>query len=341
MPVTTTAAGAATIFRCVNAGGLTLTVLDHGATLIGMRVPDRDGHFDEVTLGFADVGQYLDPHPYFGSTVGRYANRIAGARYELDGDVVRLEANEGPNHLHGGTRGFARQRWEATPFEEPAECGVRFAYESPSGEGGYPGTVAAEAIYSLTDENEMLMSYAATSDAPTPINLTNHAYWNLGGREHASPVLDHELTVHADRFLPVTSEQVPTGEIAAVFGTAMDFTESKPIGQDLGALPDERVGYDHCFVLRHRAAMAPAARLADPASGRVMDVVTSQPGLQVYTGNNLNGSGAHGGFHRFAGLCLETQHFPDSPNRPEFPSTILYPGERYAQMTIHRFSVEN
>lgn len=318
-----------------------MVVLDHGATLASVRVPDRDGAFDDVTLGFSDLAKLLGPHPYFGSTVGRFANRIADARFQLDGAAHRLEANDGPNHLHGGSQGFARRHWQATPFETADECGVRLAYESADGESGYPGAVAAEVIYALSDSNELRMSYGATADAPTPINLVNHAYWNLAGRDAGATVLGHELTVFADRFLPVTAAQIPTGDIEEVAGTPMDFREAKEVGRDLEDIPDVRVGYDHCYVLRHREALAPAARLSDPVSGRVMEVVTSQPGIQVYTGNNLSGSEAHGGFSRFAGICLETQHFPDSPNRPEFPSTILAPGEKYAQMTIHRFSVEN
>lgn len=320
---------------------MTLELLDHGATLTSMRTPDRDGTIEEITLGFSDPARFLGPHPYFGSTVGRFANRIANAAFSLEGTVHRLEANDGPNHLHGGTAGFARQRWEATPFETADECGVRFEYESARGEGGYPATVNAEVIYALTDDDELRISHGATSDAPTPINLTNHTYWNLTGTANESPVLNHTLAVFADRYLPVTAAQIPTGEIAEVAGTPMDFREAKEIGRDLGGISDMRVGYDHCYVLRHREALAAAARLADPGSGRVMEVRTSQPGLQVYSGNNLNGSETHAGFERFAGVCLETQHFPDSPNRPEFPSTILAPGEHYAHMTIHRFSVEN
>lgn len=333
--------GKVTAFSCTNREGLSLEVIDHGATVTAVRVPDRDGNLDDITLGFADLASYLGPHPYFGSTVGRFANRIANASFPLDGEVYRLSVNNGPNHLHGGERNFARVAWQATPFETADESGVVFEYVSPNGEEGYPGRVSAEAIYALTDDNELRMSYAATADAPTPINLTNHAYWNLAGRGNGATILGHELSVAADRYLPVSAAQIPTGEIDVVAGTPMDFREAKEIGRDIESIVDSRVGYDHCFVLRHRATLAQAAQVSDPASGRVMEVVTSQPGLQVYTGNNLNGSQAHGGFARFAGLCLEAQHFPDSPNRPEFPSTVLSPGERYAQMTIHRFSVKN
>ena len=341
MAVTTRVLGEVTAILCTNRDGLSLEVIDYGATVTSMRVPDRDGSLDDITLGFADLASYLGPHPYFGSTVGRFANRIADASFPLEGEVHRLSANNGPNHLHGGERSFARVPWRASPFETTDESGVVFEYVSPNGEEGYPGRVSAEAIYALTDDNELRMSFSATADAPTPINLTNHAYWNLAGRGSGSTILGHVLSVAADRYLPVTAAQIPTGEIEAVAGTPMDFREAKELSRDIESIVDTRVGYDHCFVLRHRATLAQAARVSDPASGRVMEVVTSQPGLQVYTGNNLNGSEAHGGFPRFAGLCLEAQHFPDSPNRPEFPSTVLSPGERYAQMTIHRFSVEN
>lgn len=341
MPVTTRAVGEITAFRCTNREGLALEVIDLGATITSVRVPDRDGAPGEVTLGFADLAGYLGPHPYFGSTVGRFANRIANASFTLDGNVHRLGANNAPNHLHGGERGFARVTWSATPFETADESGVVFGYQSPSGEEGYPGALTVEAIYALTDDNELRISYTATANASTPVNLTNHAYWNLAGRESGATILEHSLSVPADRYLPVTAAQIPTGEIAEVAGTPMDFRETREIGRDIEEISGTRVGYDHCFVLRHRETLAPAARLFDPSSGRVMEVVTSQPGLQVYSGNNLDGSDAHGGFTRFAGLCLETQHFPDSPNRPEFPTTVLSKGERYTQMTIHRFSVEN
>jgi aldose 1-epimerase len=325
------------LYTCRNRHGLSLELLTFGATLKSLSAPDRAGEFADVTLGFPTLGGYLQRHPYFGSTVGRFANRIAGATFTLDGVKYRLAANNGSNHLHGGEVGFDRAVWEAEAFESTEEGGVRFRYLSRDREERYPGNLSVEVVYTLTDENELRIAYSATTDAPTPINLTNHTYWNLAG---SGVVLDHLVQIEADRFLPVDDEQLPTGEIAPVAGTPMDFTVAKPVGADLEDLPGDRIGYDHCYVLRHRTALAPAARVADPVSGRVMEIVTSQPGLQLYTGNNLTGFEPHGGYGRFAGLCLETQHFPDSPNRPEFPSTILAPGEQYSQMTIHRFSVE-
>lgn len=324
-----------TRFTCRNRHDFTLQVMSWGATLTAMSVPDRRGTFTDVTLGFSSLDGYLGPHPYLGSTVGRFANRIARGRFTLEGREVVLETNDGPNHLHGGRTGFGRVLWTSEPFTTADEAGVIFSYTSVDGEDGYPGTVEAEVIYALNDADELQMSFAATADQPTPINLTNHAYWNLAG---AGDVLDHVVTLDADHFVPVDSFQIPTGDVLPVAGTPMDFRSPKPLGRDLYDLPGERVGYDHSYVLRQVSAVAPAARVVDSTSGRVMEVATSQPALHLYSGNNLNGSAAHGGHERFAGLCLEAQHYPDSPNQPQFPSTILYPGERYAQVTVHRFT---
>ncbi|MGI9647370.1 MAG: aldose epimerase family protein [Acidimicrobiia bacterium] len=322
-------------FAIGNAQGMSVELINLGATVKSVSVPDRDGQRSNVTLGFPSLDGYLGSHPYFGSTVGRFANRIAGGSFPLEGTVHRLALNDGPNHLHGGEVGFSHVVWTAEPFESDGEAGVRFEYHSPDGEERYPGNLTVEATYSLTEANELVMAFEATSDRPTPVNLINHAYWNLGG---AGDTLDHVLTIEADHYLPVDATQIPTGSIAPVAGTALDFTVAKPVGRDIDDVPGSRVGYDFCYVLRHRSAPAPAARLMHEGSGRVMEVITSQPGLQLYTGNNLTGFEPHGGFGRFAGLCLETQHFPDAPNRPEWPSTILGPGERYAHVTIHRFS---
>jgi aldose 1-epimerase len=327
---------AVSLYTCENHHGLSIELLNLGATVKSVAVPDRHGHFADVALGFSTLNGYLQRHPYFGSTVGRFANRIAGARFELDGTVHRLVANDGPNHLHGGEVGFDRALWAAEPFETHDESGVRFGYLSRDGEDRYPGNLQVEAFYALNDDNELRMSFSATTDAATPVNLTNHTYWNLAG---GGNVLEHELSVAADRYLPADEQHIPTGLIAPVDATPMDFTDPKALGRDIDDVAG--LGYDHSFVLRHRSAIAPAARLFDPGSGRVMEVATSQPGLHLYTGNNLSGFEPHGGFRRFAGVCLETQHFPDSPNRPQFPTTVLAPGEQYAQMTIHRFSVEN
>ena len=230
--------------------------------------------------------------------------------------------------------GFSRVVWEAEPFSTSDEAGVIFARTSPQGEDGYPGTLEVEVIYALSDAGELRMSFTATTDRVTPINLTNHAYWNLAGH---GTVLDHLVSIEADHYLPVDATQIPTGEIAPVAGTPMDFTAPKVLGRDLEEIPGDRRGYDHCFVLRHPVAVAPAARVEEPISGRVMEVATSQPGVQLYSGNNLNGSADHGGYQQFAGMCLEAQHYPDSPNQSHFPTVMLHPGERYAQLTVHRF----
>lgn len=321
------------LFTCTNRNGLVLELISYGATVKSVAVPDRHGTVGVITLGFPDLSGYLQRHPYFGSTVGRFANRIAGARFTLDGVTYRLAANNGPNHLHGGVVGFDRVVWDAEPFENGGRAGVTFRYVSPDGEEGYPGRLDVEATYELSDSDELTMSYRATADAPTPVNLTNHTYWNLGG---GGTILDHEVQIDADRYLPVDATQIPTGVIAPVADTPMDFTIPKPVGRELDDI--DRIGYDHCFVLRHRSRLAHAARVTDPASGRVMEVSTTQPGVQFYTGNNLTGFEPSGGYRRHEGLCLETQHFPDSPNRPQFPTTVLAPGEEYAHLTVHRFS---
>lgn len=323
------------LYSCANDNGMVVELAPYGATLVAVWAPDRDGMAAPITLGFPGLAGYLQHHPYFGATVGRYANRIAGATFRLEGQTHRLEANDGPNHLHGGGVGLARRLWEAEPFQSADEAGVRFHYVSPAGEDRYPGSVSVEAAYSLTSVDELVIAFSATADAVTPLNLINHAYWNLAG---AGDILDHELEIAAEHYLPVDAGQIPTGRIAPVADTPFDFRTPKPIGRDLFDIPGDRVGYDHSFVLRHRETVAAAARLYEPRAGRVMEVSTTQPGLHLYTGNNLRGFEPHGGFERFAGVCLETQHFPDSPNRPEFPSTILAPGERYAHTTVHRFS---
>ncbi len=326
------------LFTCINRNGLELELHSLGATIKALAVPDREGQFTNVALGFPTLDGYLQRHPYFGSTVGRVVNRIAEARFTLDDVVYRLAANDGPNHLHGGGAGFDRVLWQAEPFETGDEAGVRFAYLSRDGDERYPGNLAVEATYSLTDDNELKMSFEASTDAPTPVNLANHTYWNLAG---GGTILEHEVSIEAGHYLPVDEGDIPTGEIAALAGTPMDFSEPKPVGKDIETLPGARAGYDHCYVLQHRTGMAPAARVYDRSTGRLMEVMTTQPGLQFYTGNHLTGFEPHGGFGRHAGLCLETQHFPDSVNQPQFPSITLAPGEQYAQQTTHRFSIEN
>lgn len=320
-----------------NAHGLRARVLTWGATLIGVEVPDRAGKMADVTLGFDAVERYAQPHPFFGGIAGRYANRIARGRFTLDGRAVNVTTNSGPNHIHGGKRGFDKRVWQA---EARGPDAVRFSYTSADGEEGYPGKLRVAVTYKLTDANELWIAYEATTDQPTVLNLTNHAYWNLAG---AGDVLGHELRLNAAHVTAVDSALIPTGEFLAVAGTALDFTKTKTVGRDIAQLKGEGLpgGYDHNYVIDAKyGELAVAAEVYDPASGRTMRVLTTQPGVQLYTANYLKNVAGRGGqtYGPHAGLCLETQHFPDSPNHPNFPSTVLRPGETFRSLTIHEFS---
>ena len=324
-------------YKLANANGLKVEVMTYGATLTAVELPDRDGKFRNVTLYLDSVEDYLAGHPCFGSICGRYANRIAKGRFTLDGAEYTLATNNGPNHLHGGQKGFDKVIWKGEPVEGENCVAAAFTYESADGEEGYPGKLTAKVVYRLTNDNEMGMEYTATTDAPTCLNLTNHAYWNLGGAG-SGDVLGHRLMLGADQYLPVDETLIPLGELRNVQGTPMDFIRAKTIAQTNG-------GYDHCYVLgkRHNRELSLAARLVDPASGRTMKIYTTQPGIQLYTGNGLDGSlSASGGaaYGKHHAVCLETQHYPDSPNRPQYPSTILRPGETYKEVTVHKFGVQ-
>jgi aldose 1-epimerase len=328
------------LFTLTNRRGLEARVMTWGAALVSMRTPDRDGAFADVTLGFDSLEGYLARHPYFGVTTGRYANRIANARFTLDGTTYTLAANVGPHSLHGGLRALDRQNWRA----EPAGAGesVRFTHTSPDGAEGYPGTLRLVVTYTLTDDDELRIDYEATTDRPTVLNLTNHAYWNLAG---AGDILGHEVTLHASRYTVVGEWSIPTGEIAPVAGTPLDFTRPKLIAKDFALMTGEPGGFDHNFVLdaAHPGAMTPAAEVRDPQSGRVLTIATTEPAIQFYTGNYLDGTLVGKGgvaYRKNAGFCLETQHFPDSPNHPHFPSTVLRPGETFRSRTVHRFSAQ-
>lgn len=335
------------MFTLENGNGLEVAVIEYGAIIQAIRLPDAtDGHVD-VALGHDALEGYLSDSPYFGAVVGRYANRIAGGRFTLDGDTYELARNDGPNHLHGGERGFDRVVWDGRPLEGAEGDAVELRYTSPAGEEGYPGTLDVVVTYTLTGDDELVVDYRATTDAPTPVNLSQHTYFNLAGAG-SGDILDHVLTIEADAYTPVDSTLVPTGEIAPVEGTPFDFRDPTPIGARIDAEHPQLAhggGYDHNFVLRRpgAAGSAPvrAAHVADPASGRALDIRTTEPGLQFYSGNFLDGSirgkgGAVYG-HR-GGFCLETQHFPDSPNRPAFPSTILRPGEEYRSRAVYAFT---
>jgi aldose 1-epimerase len=323
-------------YTLANASGMAVAILTYGGILQAVEVPDREGRIANVTLGLADLAGYTDPaylaaSPFFGALIGRYANRIARGRFTLDGSRFELPANDPPNHLHGGgAAGFDVQLWEARPFSGAEAVGLRLGHTSPAGEGGYPGTLAAAVTFSLRAANELRIDYEATTDAPTIVNLTSHAYWNLAG-EGFGTIHEQLLQVRAARYTPVDDTRIPTGAVVPVAGTPMDFTRARAIGG----------GYDHNWVLDGGPGLAEAAVLADPGSGRVLRIATDQPGIQVYSGNFLDGTlrGPSGRpYPRGAGVALETQHFPDSPNRPEFPSTVLRPGETYRAATVLRFS---
>ena len=324
------------LFTLTNSQGLTARVMTYGAILTSLKTPDRNGRFAEITLGFDTLDEYLASNPAFGATMGRYANRIAAGRFTLDGVDYQLACNEPPNHLHGGTKGFDELVWQAVDATTHAGPAVAFSHLSPDGDEGYPGNLSTTVTYRLTDNNELRLEYEATTDKPTHVNLTNHTYWNLAGAG-SGDVLDHELELAANEYLPVDEGSIPTGEIRPVRGTPMDFTAATPIGARIDQVSP---GYDVCFVLKGDGQTpALAATVCEAKSGRSMQVLTTEPGIQLYTANHLDGvRGAAGHiFSRHAALCLECQHYPDSPNHAAFPSTILRPGQTYRQVTIHRF----
>jgi aldose 1-epimerase len=334
------------LYTFSNAQGMEVRAMTYGGIILSVKVPDRNGKLDDVTLGFDSLEPYLAGHPYFGAIIGRYGNRIGKARFKLDGKEYKLAANNGPNSLHGGVKGFDKVVWSAEPFDKPEGVGVVFTYTSPDGEEGFPGTLQTKVTYTLNDKNELIFDYYATTDKPTPVNLTNHTYFNLAG-PGTRDILDHVMMIHADNTTPVDSTLIPTGEIKSVEGTPFDFRKPTPIGARIDA-DDQQIkygpGYDHNFVLnRPGPGLSLAARVSEPSTGRVMEVRTTEPGIQFYSGNfldgTLTGKGGHVYKRRF-GFCLETQHFPDSPNKPLFPSTILRPGETYTSQTVYAFSVE-
>jgi aldose 1-epimerase len=336
------------LFRLRNDNGMEVTLTDYGAILTGWWVPDREGKLEDVVLGFDRLEGYLGEHPYFGAVVGRFANRIAGGQFTLDNKQYKLAVNNGPNHLHGGREGFNRRRWIAEPVHTEARIGIAFYYTSPDGEEGYPGKLDVRVTYTIGNDQSLRIHYEAQTDRPTVLNLTHHAYFNLKGAGMGD-ILDHRLTIHADRFTPVDENLIPTGELRPVAGTVLDFRQPRAIGEHIDDPDEEQLGlaggYDHNFVIDGNAGTEPrpAAAVLEPVSGRLLEVLTTEPGVQLYTGNFLDGSlrgkNGHSYGHRSA-FCLETQHFPDSPNRPEFPSAVLRPGETFRSTTIYRFSVD-
>jgi len=351
--------GVVEVFTLANANGAEVRAMTYGATIISVRVPDRAGRMDDVVLGFDNLDDYLAKARFFGTIVGRYGNRIGKGRFTLDGSTIQLTINNGGNHLHGGEKGFDKVVWKPQPFERDGSVGVAFTYTSADGEQGYPGALEAGVPYTLTPRNELIIDYLARTDKATPINLTNHSYFNLAGRGRGD-ILHHELSLDADRYTPTDTTQIPTGEIAPVAGTPFDFRRATPIGARIDA-NDEQIrrghGYDHNFVLNgwSEGAQTPpaagarpsqasvaatphhAARVVEPTTGRTLDVATTEPGVQFYSGNNLDLE--RNGFGRRTAFCLETQHFPDSPNHLNFPSTIVRAGDTYRSRTVYTFGV--
>ena len=328
------------IFELSNPNGLRARVMEYGAILVSLEAPDRDGKLADVALGFDDLESYLKRNPMFGSTVGRYANRIANASFKLDGVEYQITKNSGKNHIHGGNdKRFDRVVWTSYPYMTDTEAGVRFTHLSLDGEEGFPGNLDCMVTYAVTNKNELRITYSATTDKPTIVNLTNHSYFNLAGAGNGD-VLNHEVTINAPWYTPAGEGLIPTGEIRSVAGTPLDFTQPHKIGERIGELSDTR-GYDHNYVLKSSyGEPALAARVYEPTSGRVMEVTTTEPGVQLYTANNMRNVKGKSGkiYNDHDAFCLETEHFPDSPNKPHFPSTVLRPGQTYRTTTTFALS---
>lgn len=342
---------AVALYTLSNAHGLEVKITTYGGTIISLKAPDRDGRPEEVVLGFDKLsgytnGKYYEEGPYFGAIIGRYGNRIAEGKFTLEGQEYTLAKNNGPNHLHGGIKSFDKVLWEAEPFNTAEAAGLKLRYMSPHMEEGYPGTLTVEVSYSLTNDNELKIEYQATTDKTTVVNLTNHAYFNLTGNTKRD-ILAHQVMINAGRFVPVSENLIPTGDLQEVSGTPFDFTNPQTIGDRIKADHPQLTyarGFDHTWVLNGPNGESKlAATVYEPGSGRFLEAYTTEPGVQFYTGNFLTGKlTGRGGtvYKQRYGLCLETQHFPDSPNQPQFPSTELKPGETYRSQTSYRFSVK-
>ena len=320
--------------------GLVAKITNYGTIVTELHVPDRNGKSGDVVLGHDKIADYVDGHPYFGATAGRVANRIANGKFTLGGKEYKLATNNAPNHLHGGKKGFDKHVWKA---EIGKGSSLTLTRTSPDGEEGYPGSLTATVVYTLTKENEFKVEMTATTDAPTPVNLAHHTYWNLAG--HGSgDIKGHELTLQANRYTPTNATLIPTGKLNPVKGTPFDFTSPKKIGADLAKAGGDPVGYDLNYVVNGTmGTLRPAARVYEPGSGRVMTILTTEPGIQFYSGNFLNGSDVGKGgakYEQYNGFCLETQHYPDSINKPAWPTVVLKPGETYRHVMVHRFSTK-
>ena len=332
-------------FTLGNAKGMAVRFIAYGGSIVSLEVPDRNGRVADVVLGYDSIAGYEADRHYLGALIGRYANRIARGRFTLDGHSHAVTINDGPNHLHGGRRGFHKVPWNVTPFDDGDVTGAVLSYTSVTGDEGYPGTLSVSVMLTLNDDNELAFDYAAVADEPTPVNLTHHGYFNLAGHD-AGDVRGHELTIAASRHTPVDASLIPTGKLRDVEGTPFDFRAPRTIGAALDMDDDQlRIagGFDHNFVLDRPAGdaeLAFAARLVDPGSGRTLEVYTTEPGLQFYSGQALGGVVGKGGhaYRAYAGVALEAQHFPDSPNQASFPSTILRPGDGFTSRTVYRFS---
>ena len=334
-----------TAYTLTNANGLSAKILDFGGVLYEMNVPDKDGNFDNISCNLATVEEYQTVRPFFGSLIGRYGNRIKLGKFTLDGKEYTLPITDKPNALHGGVKGFDQKIWKARAGADVNGAFLFLQYTAQDGEEGYPGKLDVTVIYSLKNDNSLTIDYFARTDKATPINLTNHTFWNLGGYKSGT-IRDTILTLNAPKYLPTDDTLIPTGEVASVTGTPLDFTTAKAIGKEIDDVkePQFHGGYDHCFVLADKPAgeMGLCAIAKDPKSGRVMKIETTEPAVQFYSGNFLDGTTGVDGYkyEKHSAFCLETQHYPDSPNQPSFPSTILKPGETYRHTTIHTFSVE-
>lgn len=332
------------LFTLKNEAGMEVGIITYGGIITTLKVPDKQGIYKDVVMGFPTLDQYVESNPYFGAIIGRYGNRIAGGKFTLDGEEYILAKNNGPNHLHGGVKGFDKVVWQATEKTDDNSSSLLLSYLSPDGEEGYPGNLQVRVTYTLNQDNSLDMIYEASTDKKTVVNLTNHSYFNLSG-DFSRTILDHMLEIEADGYLPVDSGLIPTGEIRPVSGTPFDFREPKEIGQDIQA-DNEQIrlgkGFDHCWVLNKQDDEMPlAARAHEPNSGRVLEVYTTEPGIQFYSGNFLDGTlpAKNGGtYAQRSGFCLETQHYPDSPNQAGFPSVVLNPGEQYTSRTSFKFS---
>jgi len=338
--------GRVDLYTMTNSRGMEVRAMNYGGIIVSLRVPDKKGVLADVVLGFDTLDAYLNNKPYFGAIIGRYANRIANGKFTLNGAGYRLARNNGMNSLHGGLKGFDKVLWRGEQFENNQGIGVVFTYTSKNGEEGYPGNLKAKVTYTLTDQSELQIEYQATTDEATPVNLTNHSYFNLVS-EGNGDILKHNLILNADRFTPVDSTLIPAGELRSVAGTPFDFTKPTAIGARIDTNNEQLAiahGYDHNFVLsRKGSGLELAGRVHEPQTGRALEVYTTEPGVQFYTGNFLDGTitGKHGhAYNKHAGLCLETQHFPDSPNHPTLPWTILKPEQTYHSRTVYKFSAE-